>query len=110
MNTAGTVGTNIGWQIIFNPWGSFCRAAQPGSCFRLATSIALAAPGKPVERGHFPVASCFLPSRWQTASSLSTKAGLFLGVCGDRRRVWGTERIGFYDQHRDNGTTEGHRS
>lgn len=74
MNTAGAVGTNSAWQIIFNPWGSSCWVAQPGSCFRLATSTALAAPGKLVGQGHFPVASCFLPVSWQAAHSAPGEA------------------------------------
>ena len=67
MNTAGAVGMNSVWQIIFKPWGPSCRAAQPGSHAHLATPAALASPGTWVGQRHFPVTSCFFPLSWRTA-------------------------------------------
>lgn len=101
MNTAGAVGTDGAWQIIFKPWGPSCWAAQRGSHSHSppAPPTALAAPGARVGRGHLPVTSCCFPLGWQAAQSTPGEAHSW-GVCGaggECRDSGGAEGLGLCD-------------
>lgn len=90
MNTAGAVGTDGAWQIMFKPWGPSCWAAQRGSHSHSppAPPHRLGGTWRSGGAGAFAGDFLLLPSRL-AGSSVNARGGPFLGCLWGRRRVQG---------------------